>query len=124
MGRRTRDGGPWVSTEVHVRALVSRNDTRYAYSVILSFRHKGLEALFHTGSKKGVQPGHAPKLLRIMDLVNVASCPQELMLPGFRTHELRGDLAGLWSIWVNGNWRVAISFVGEDVELLDYQDDH
>ncbi len=103
---------------------VSRNEMRYTEVVILSFRHKGLESLFRTGSKKGVQPSQAPKLLRILDLLNVASRPEELMLPGFHTHELRGDLAGQWSMRVNGNWRVTFIFIGEDVELIDYQDYH
>jgi proteic killer suppression protein len=30
--------------------------------MIQSFRHKGLEAFFRTGSKKGIQPHHAAKL--------------------------------------------------------------
>ena len=40
---------------------------RYAMHewVIVSFRHKGLEALYRSGSKKGVQPAHAAKLIRI-----------------------------------------------------------
>lgn len=36
----------------------------------------------------------------------------------------KGDLAGHWSIWVNGNWRVTFRFIGADVELVDYQDYH
>lgn len=92
--------------------------------MIVGFRHKGLEALFRSGSKRGVQPSHAPKLLRILDLLDVAAQPSDIMLPGFRAHELRGDLVGHWSMWVNGNWRVTFRFVGEDVELVDYQDYH
>ena len=37
---------------------------------------------------------------------------------------LKGDLAGHWSIWVNGNWRITFKFVDGDVELVDYQDYH
>lgn len=92
--------------------------------MIVSFRHKGLETLFRTGSRKGVQPQHAPKLLRILDLLDIAARPEELMLPGYRTHQLRGELFGHWSMWVNGNWRVTFRFVGEDVELVDYRDYH
>ncbi|BBH16795.1 protein killer protein [Nocardioides baekrokdamisoli] len=92
--------------------------------MIVTFRHEGLEALFRTGSKRGVQPSHAPKLLRMLDLIDVASEPADVMLPGYRAHELHGDLAGHWSMWVNGNWRVTFRFIGEDVELVDYQDYH
>ncbi|MGG6918292.1 UNVERIFIED_CONTAM: type II toxin-antitoxin system RelE/ParE family toxin, partial [Pseudomonas aeruginosa] len=37
---------------------------------------------------------------------------------------LKGDLAGYWSVRVSGNWRLTFRFVGEDVELVDYQDYH
>ena len=92
--------------------------------VIVSFRHKGLERLYRDGSKKGVQATHIPKLLRILSLLDVAQTPDDLAIPSFRTHPLKGDLAGHWSIWVNGNWRVTFRFVESDVELVDYQDDH
>lgn len=90
----------------------------------MSFRHKGLEALYGSGSKKGVQPAHAPKLTRILGALDVAQSPADLAIPGFRAHELKGDLAGHWSVWVNGNWRVTFRFVGQDVELVDYRDYH
>lgn len=92
--------------------------------MIVSFRHKGLERLYRDGSKKGVQAGHVPKLLRILSALDVAQAPEDLSIPSFRTHRLKGDLAGHWSIWVNGNWRVTFRFVDNDVELVDYQDYH
>lgn len=90
----------------------------------MSFRHKGLQALYRDGSKKGVQPAHAAKLGRILGALDVAQSAADLTIPGFRTHELAGPLAGYWSIWVNGNWRVTFRFIGQDVELVDYQDYH
>ena len=49
--------------------------------------------------------------------------PEDVAIPSFRTHPLKGSLAGQWSIWVNGNWRVTFRFIDSDVELVDYQDD-
>lgn len=92
--------------------------------MIVSFRHKGLERLFRDGSKKGVQAAHVPKLLRILSLLGIAQNPDDLAIPGFRTHQLTGDLTGHWSIWVSGNWRITFRFVDSDVELVDYQDHH
>ena len=92
--------------------------------VIVSFRHKGLEQLYREGSKKCVQAAHVPKLVRILSALDVAQTPADLAIPSFRTHPLKGDLAGQWSIWVNGNWRVTFRFVDSDVELVDYQDYH
>ena len=90
----------------------------------MSFRHKGLEGLYRDGSKRGVQPAHAAKLTRILGVLDVAQAPGDVAIPSFRAHELKGDLAGHWSIWVNGNWRVTFRFTGQDVELVDYQDYH
>jgi len=86
--------------------------------VIVSFRHKGLERLYRDGSKKGVQAAHVPKLLRILSALDVAQVPDDLSIPSFRTHRLKGDLAGHWSIWVNGNWRVTFRFVDNDVHYI------
>jgi proteic killer suppression protein len=44
--------------------------------------------------------------------------------PGWRLHPLKGDLAGHWSVTVNGNWRLTFRFEGEDAILVDYQDYH
>lgn len=92
--------------------------------MIVSFRHRGLEAFFRTGSTRGIQPAHAPKLARILAALDAAASPQELSLPGYKLHPLKGQLKGHWSVWVNGNWRVTFRFVGNDAELVDYLDYH
>ena len=92
--------------------------------MIVSFRHKGLEAFYLLGTTKGIQNAHAAKLRRILTLLDVAASAAEINLPGFKLHPLKGDLKGHWSIWVNGNWRVTFLFIDNDVELVDYQDYH
>ena len=96
----------------------------YTYLMINSFVHKGLEAFFRTGSKKGIQPAHASKLRLQLAALNQAKSAKDLDAPGWRLHELKGDLRGHHSITVNGNWRVVFRFVGPDVELVDYLDYH
>lgn len=90
--------------------------------MIVSFRHKGLQALYVRDSTKGVQAAHAPKLRRILSALDIAQAPRNLEIPGFRTHPLSGKFADHWSVWVNGNWRVTFRFTDGDVELVDYQD--
>lgn len=92
--------------------------------MIKSFRHKGLESFFRTGSKAGIVPTHAARLGRQLALLNEAQAPRAMDVPGWRLHALTGDLAGHWSVWVNGNWRLTFVFEGEDVVLVDYQDYH
>ena len=92
--------------------------------MIVSFRHEGLQLLYEVDSAKGVQPAHAGKLRRILSLLDVAQGPDDVDIPGFRLHPLKGRLRGHWSVWVSGNWRVTFRFVDSDVELVDYQDYH
>lgn len=92
--------------------------------MILGFRHKGLETFYRTGSTRGIQATHARKLRNILGLLEAAASPEDMKIPSFKLHHLKGDLKGHWSVWVNGNWRVTFRFVGANVELVDYQDYH
>ncbi|GAB6044270.1 type II toxin-antitoxin system RelE/ParE family toxin [Endothiovibrio diazotrophicus] len=92
--------------------------------MIKSFRHKGLQRFYETGSKAGIQADHAPKLARILARLDRARIADDVNVPGWRLHPLSGDLSGHWSVAVNGNWRVTFGFDGEDVVLVDYRDYH
>jgi proteic killer suppression protein len=92
--------------------------------VIKSFRHKGLEVFFRTGSKAGIQAHHAARLRLQLTALSVAERPEEMNVPGWRLHRLSGDLKGYWSVTVSGNWRVIFGFEGGDAEAVDYLDYH
>lgn len=92
--------------------------------MIIGFRHKGLETFYRSGSTRGIQAAHARKLRNILGLLDAAAGPEDLKLPSFKLHRLKGTLKGYWSVWVNGNWRVTFCFVGSNIELVDYQDYH
>jgi proteic killer suppression protein len=92
--------------------------------MIKSFKHKGLEVFFETGSKKGIIHEHADKLARILDRLDASVRPNDMNLPGYRLHKLTGKEEGTWSIWVSGNRRIIFQFEGEDAILVDYRDYH
>ena len=92
--------------------------------MIQSFKHKGLERFFNTGSKKGILPEHAPKIARILDRLDACLSPADMNLPGYRLHELKGQENGTWSVTVNANWRITFKFIGHDAFLVDYRDYH
>ncbi|MGB9195517.1 MAG: type II toxin-antitoxin system RelE/ParE family toxin [Terriglobales bacterium] len=92
--------------------------------MLKSFRHRGLERFFNTGSKAGIQPKHAGKLrLQLFALEN-AKGPYDLSAPGWRLPPLVGELKDHWSISVSGNWRLTFKFEGADAVLVDYRDYH
>jgi proteic killer suppression protein len=92
--------------------------------MIRSFRHKGLERFFITGSKKGILPEHSEKLGRILDRLDASISPADMNLPGYRLHELKGKDVGTWSVIVNANWRITFEFEGQDAVVVDYLDYH
>lgn len=92
--------------------------------MIKSFRHKGIERFFRTGSKAGIQAQHANRLRIMLTRLDVANSPEDMDAPGWGLHLLKGDLAGHWTVSVSGNWRMTFAFDGLDAVLVDYQDYH
>ncbi len=92
--------------------------------MIKSFKHKGLKQFFTKGSLSGIQANHAQRLSDRLAFLNAAVNVEDMRKPGYRLHELTGDLKGRWSITVSENWRIAFEFRGDDVYVLDYEDYH
>jgi proteic killer suppression protein len=92
--------------------------------MIKSFAHKGIKTFFETGSKAGIQAAHAPKLRLQLAALNRAKKPEDMAVPNWRLHALKGNLSGHWAITVNGNWRITFRFENGDALLVDYQDYH
>ncbi len=92
--------------------------------MIKTFRHKGLQAFFDTGSKAGIQPSHASKLKRQLRRLDESSSAFDMNVTGWKLHSLHGDLAGHYAVWVNANWRMSFTFEGTNAVLADYLDYH
>ncbi len=92
--------------------------------MIRSFKHRGLEKFYRTGSKAGIQPAHAAKLKNQLTALEFAGKPSDMARAGWDLHPLLGTPEGRWSISVNGNWRITFRFIGTDVEIVDYVDYH
>jgi len=92
--------------------------------VIRSFKHKGLKRLLELGYAKGVRADLLQKVENILAVLNRARRPEDMNLPGFRLHMLKGDRKGLWSVVVRANWRIVFRLdAGDahDVDLIDYR---
>ncbi len=92
--------------------------------MIKSFRHKGLRMLFETGSTAGVQASHSKRLRFQLAALDTAHVIEDMDIPGFRLHPLKGAMKGRWSITVNGNWRITFEFKDGNAYVLDYEDYH
>jgi proteic killer suppression protein len=92
--------------------------------MIISFRHKGLRKYFESGSLAGIQPTHANRLKMQLAALDTAQLIEDLDIPGFRLHSLKGYEQVRWSIWVNGNWRITFEFENGNASVVDYEDYH
>lgn len=92
--------------------------------MIRSFEHKGLRRFWETGSRAGIQQAHAAKLRLILQRLDAAKEVQDANFPGARLHPLKGEMKGLWSLTVNGNWRITFGFENGDAYVVDYVDYH
>jgi proteic killer suppression protein len=91
--------------------------------MIRSFGHRGLKRLYEQGDRRGIRPDLVNAVERILSVLDTATMPQALSVPGYHLHPLKGDLKGLWSVTVRANWRIIFRFEGTDVfdvELIDY----
>jgi proteic killer suppression protein len=114
----------WRSILRSLSLIDLRCATRYTPVMIKSFKHKGLRRFFETGSTAGIQANHSRRLRIQLAALDTAQVIEDLNLPGFRLHTLKGSRDGVWSISVSGNWRVTFEFVDGNAFLLDYEDYH
>lgn len=92
--------------------------------MIKSFKHKGLERFYETGSTAGVQGRHKKKLRLQLAALDTARTIEDMDLPGYRLHPLKGEKKGLWAIDVSHNWRIVFKFEDGNAYVVDYKDYH
>jgi proteic killer suppression protein len=92
--------------------------------VTRSFRHKGLKQLYEEEDARGVVREHALKLRNILARLDAAASADDMNLPGFKLHALKGDRKGFWAVTVRANWRVIFRIAEGDAFDLDYLDYH
>ena len=56
--------------------------------------------------------------------LDTASSVDDMDIPGFRLHPLKGKEKGRWSIWINDHWRLTFEFRDGNAYVLDYEDYH
>ncbi|MDE2791581.1 MAG: type II toxin-antitoxin system RelE/ParE family toxin [Paracoccaceae bacterium] len=91
--------------------------------MITGFRHKGLKALYQTGSSKAIRPDLVRRVSIILAILDEAHSLDDLRRPSLRLHALGGTRKGDWSVSVNAQWRITFTCdAGEfgDVDLEDY----
>ncbi|MFC4252862.1 type II toxin-antitoxin system RelE/ParE family toxin [Sinimarinibacterium flocculans] len=92
--------------------------------MIRSFRHRGLERFFTRSDYRGIPAQFAPRLERLLDRLDACARPEDMNLPGYKFHPLKGARKGAYAVSVSGNWRLTFEFDGEDAVVVDLEDYH
>ncbi|MCF6211741.1 MAG: type II toxin-antitoxin system RelE/ParE family toxin [Gammaproteobacteria bacterium] len=92
--------------------------------MIKSFKHKGLQKFYETSSVAGVQSKHKQRLRMILVALDSSLEIDDMDVPGFKLHPLKGRLKGVWSVSVSGNWRVTFEFENGNSHIVNYEDYH
>ena len=92
--------------------------------MIRTFRHPGLERFFTHSDRRGIPAQFAGRLGRILDRLDAATTPEDMRLPGYRFHRLKGRRRNTYAVSVSGNWRLTFKFDGRDAVDVDLEDYH
>ena len=83
----------------------------------------GFETRLYEGDPSKVRADQAGRITDVLGHLDRAQRTPDLDLPGYRLHALKGELKGMWSITISGNWRIVFRFADGDafdVDLTDY----
>ena len=83
-----------------------------------------MKRFFERGDESRIHAEHRDTARDILARLNAAATPEDMDLPGFRLHPLKGNYAGFWAVTVRANWRVIFRFEDGDATDVDYLDYH
>ena len=93
-------------------------------NVIRSFRNKALRRFAELGDSSKLSVQNPDRIRRILLALDAATLPEQMNVPGFRFHVLKGRDKGRYAVDASGNWRVTFAWNGEDAVEVDMEDYH
>src|SRR5262245_41462511 len=87
--------------------------------MIKRIRSKALERYWWKGETRRVAPHHVAKLRRQLAMLDAATSPDAMNVPGWRWHRLTGDQAGRYAVWGDQNWRLTFAWSEEGPGAVD-----
>jgi toxin HigB-1 len=92
--------------------------------MIKSFRSKALRNFAVKGDASKLSVQNSNRVARILSLLDATTVPDQMNIPSFKFHALKGKDKGRFSVWVSGNYRITFAWSGEDAIDLDLEDYH
>lgn len=92
--------------------------------MLRSFRSKALRRFAELGDSSKLSVQNPERIRRILLALDAAASPEQMNVPGFRFHALKGRSKGRNAVDASGNWRVTFGWHGEDAIDVDLEDYH
>lgn len=92
--------------------------------MIKSFKSSALADLFQTGKTLKIDAKMHKRIRVRLDRLDVAESPEDMNLPGFDFHALRGFNPTRYTVHVNGPWCITFEFDGKDAARVDFEQYH
>jgi len=92
--------------------------------VIKNFKSKGLAELWERGRTGKIDAKLQTRILRLLDRLDVIARPEEMNIPGFDFHPLRGFQPTRYSVHINGPWCITFEFEDGDACRVDFEQYH
>lgn len=92
--------------------------------MIRSVRHKGLKRFIEADDRSKLPADMAERIRHILTALSDATTVDEMDLPSYRLHALKGDLDGFYAVTVRANWRIIFRFEDGDAIDVDFVDYH
>ena len=83
-----------------------------------------MKRFYERGDSSRIRPDHRQTVRDILARLDSAATPEDMDLPGFRPHRLKGQYNRYWAVTVRANWRVVYRFENGDAVDVDYLDSH
>ncbi len=94
------------------------------FFMIQSFSSRALKRLYEDADGSKLPPDMVLRCSIILANLDVAKSAEELDLPSYKLHTLKGDRKGQWAVTVRANWRITFRIENGDVYDVDFVDYH
>jgi proteic killer suppression protein len=92
--------------------------------VIRTFRSKALSDLWSKGRTAKIDVKMRRRILMRLDRLDAATAPEQMNLPGFDFHPLKGFAPTRHTVHVNGPWCITFEFDSGDAFRVDFTQYH
>ncbi len=92
--------------------------------MIQSFASRALKRLYEDADGSRLPPDMVLRCTLILANLDVAKNAEELDLPSYKLHALKGDRKGQWAITVRANWRITFRIENGEMYEVDFVDYH